>query len=354
MQLRTVRFLPSHPSRNVAHQIRVHLLLVNLGTPAEATPESVREFLQEFLSDPLVVDLPAWFWRPVLKHMVLRSRPERVAEAYRSIWSAEGSPLRVATGRMVEAVRRFAPEALTVSAVYRYGEPSLETAMAQLARESVDRIVVVPLFPQRTEATTGTVFQRVAEAAAHTGLTSRIEMKLIPAADAGYVAALAARWLEAMDDAPAEPEHLVVSFHGIPVRYNTREQRQYTTDCEATTRAFLQAVKWPESKATLAYQSKFGPEPWLKPGTASVINALAGRGIKHVGVITPGFLTEGLETLEEIGIRARHDFKARGGELFTLASAVEDHHALATSLVSLAIESPKVHGQVRGGAVCIA
>jgi ferrochelatase len=326
---------PDH--RRMSKRTRTHLLLVNLGTPRAATAESVKEFLGEFLSDPSVVDLPSWLWRPVLRFLVLRSRPERVAEAYRSIWNAEGSPLRVATERMVAAVQVHAPDTLTVSAAYRYGEPSLDSEMQRLSREHSGRIIVMPLFPQRTDATTGTVARRAREAAADARVSSRVHVRLIPPGDPGYINALAARWLEAMDSATQPPDHLVVSFHGIPVRYNTRERRQYVLDCEETTSAFLRAIRWPEARATLAYQSKFGPEPWLTPATAAVINELPGRGVRSVAVITPGFLTDGLETLEEIGIRAREKFEAKGGKVLIRVEAPEDHHTLASSLVRLAL-----------------
>jgi ferrochelatase len=326
---------PDH--RRMSTRTRTHLLLVNLGTPRAATAESVREFLAEFLSDPSVVDLPGWFWRPVLRLLVLRSRSERVAAAYRSIWNAEGSPLRVATERMVAAVQVHAPDTLTVSAAYRYGEPSLDSEMRRLSREHDGEIVVVPLFPQRTESTTGTVTQRAREAAARAHVLGRMYVRLLPPADPGYIDALAARWLEAMDSAAQPPDHLVVSFHGIPVRYNNRERRQYVLDCEETTSAFLRAVRWPEARATLAYQSKFGPEPWLTPATATVINELPGREVRSIAVITPGFLTDGLETLEEIGIRAREQFESKGGKMLIRVEAPEDHHALASSFVRLAL-----------------
>jgi len=324
-----------HPG--MANHLRPHLLLVNLGTPDAATPEAVRRFLLEFLSDPAVVDLPRWIWRPILRHFVLRSRPERVAEAYASIWTPEGSPLRVATERMVTAVQALAGDALSVSAAYRYGEPSLDSEIQRLSRSHHGPIVVVPLFPHRTEATTGTAIQRAREAAARAHVSDRLRPILIPPADPGYVEALADRWREAVAGLDQPLEHLVVSFHGIPVRYNRREGCRYTLDCEETMRALLDAIDWPPDRATLAYQSKFGPEPWLTPATAAVIDALPARGVRRVGVITPGFLTEGLETLEEIGIRARHDFVARGGTEFVLVGAVEDHPALAASLARLAL-----------------
>jgi ferrochelatase len=316
--------------------MRPHLLLVNLGTPTAPTPEAVREFLEEFLSDPSVVDLPRWLWRPILKTMVLRSRPERVAHQYASIWQPDGSPLRVATERIVVAVRAHAGERCTVSAAYRYGEPSLDTAMARLAREGAGPIIVVPLFPHRTDATTGTAFRRAREAAARAGIAGRLAERLIAPDDSGFVAANAAVWRETIVRAGAPPEHLVLSYHGIPVRYDRREGRTYTADCESTTRALLAALEWPADRATHAYQSKFGPEPWLTPATADVLAELPRRGIRRVAVITPGFLTDGLETIEEIGIRGRETFTEAGGESLLRVGAVEDQPAFIASLAELA------------------
>jgi ferrochelatase len=312
------------------------LLLVNLGTPDAPTPESVRAFLSEFLGDPAVVDLPRWIWRPILEKVVLRSRPHRVAEAYGLVWTEAGSPLRVATERMVEAVRARANGEFTVSSAYRYGEPSLHSEMRRIALEDGGPVIVVPLFPHRTDATTGTAFWRAREAAESAGIAHRHREALVAPADDGYIAALAARWRETLDACGEPPEHLVISFHGIPARYDRRERRQYTRDCEETAAAFLVTIDWPTSKATLAYQSKFGPEPWLTPATATVIEDLARRGTRRLAVVTPGFLTHGLETLEEIGIRGRESFLAAGGEELLLIGTVEDHPSMIESLVRLA------------------
>jgi ferrochelatase len=221
-----------------------------------------------------------------------------------------------------------------VSCAYRYGEPSLDTEMRRLAREHAGPVIVVPLFPQRTDATTGTAFKRAREAAARAGISGRYREALIAPADHGYVAALADRCRTALAGTPVD--HLVISFHGIPVRYNRRERGEYTRDCEATAHALLDALAWPAANATLAYQSKFGPEPWLTPATAPVIEALGRSGKRRVAVITPGFLTHGLETLEEIGIRARESFVAAGGGELLLVGTVEDHPAMIDSLVRLA------------------
>lgn len=320
----------------MADSARPHLLLVNLGTPAAPTPEAVRAFLTEFLGDPAVVDLPRWLWQPILKTFVLRSRPRRVAEMYESVWTDQGSPLRVATERMAYAARVLAGGDCTVSSAYRYGEPSLDTEMRRLAREHDGPVIVVPLFPHRTDATTGTAFKRAREAAGSAGIGDRYREALVAPDDDRYIAALAGRWRETLDRCGTPPEHLIVSFHGIPVRYDRRERRQYSRDCAETTAAFLAAIEWPSSRATLAYQSKFGPEPWLKPATATLVQDLGRRGVRHLAIVTPGFLTDGLETLEEIGIRARESFLAAGGETLHLVGAVEDHPAMIDSLVRLA------------------
>lgn len=312
-----------------------HLVLVNLGTPQEPSPASVREFLDEFLSDPAVVDLPRWLWFPILHGMVLRKRPARVAELYQSIWSAGGSPLRVATEQIVAGVRERASGRFGVSAAYRYGEPSLDTVMHALAGEGARPVIVVPLFPHRTDATTGTAFRRARDAAERAGIADRLVEQLIHPADPRYVEAMAAQWRRAVAEADHEIDHLVVSFHGIPVRYDRREGGVYVRDCETTTRALLEAIGWPSDRATLAFQSKFGPEPWLKPATANVLEELPRRGVRRVAVITPGFLTEGLETIEEIGIRGRESFIEAGGTHFLRVGSVEAEPAFLDTLAAL-------------------
>ncbi len=318
---------------------RPHLLLVNLGTPEAPTPESVRVFLQEFLSDPAVVDLPKWLWKPVLEMIILKRRSHRVAEAFASIWRAEGSPLRVATERMVEAVRAQADGEFTVSSAYRYGQPSLPNEMRRLAAEGGGPVIVLPLYPHRTDATTATSFCHAQESAEHAGILDRYRQTLIAPDDEGFITALANRWQDLLDDAEHEPEHMVISYHGIPKRYDRREHRQYTRDCATTSEAFIKATGWPREKVTTAFQSKFGPEPWLTPATAAVINALPKRGITRVGVIAPGFMTDCLETLEEIGMRAREEFIEHGGHALYLARCVEDHPAMIQSLVQCIVGS---------------
>ncbi len=281
----------------------------------------MRAFLDEFLSDPMVVDYPRWLWRPILAR-ILRTRPARVAEQYRAIWTDEGSPLETGTRRICDGLAKKLELESEVRFVYRYGSPSLGEALAFSGE-----LRIVPLFPQRTGATTGTIEALVRDA----GVTNPI-LQLAPDA-AGYIEALADGFRRAAGASP--PEHLVVSFHGIPVRYDRKEGSRYRRDCETTHRALLSRLGWDGARATLSYQSRFGPEPWVGPNTAAVLAALARNGVKSLAVMTPGFVTDGLETLEEIGIRGKKVFEEAGGERFVLIPCVENHPAFVDALADL-------------------
>jgi len=297
------------------------VLLVNLGTTRAPEPEAVREFLAEFLSDPMVVDYPAWLWRPILSK-ILRSRPEKVAELYRAIWTEEGNPLERGTERIATALGRLL--GCEVRHAYRYGSPSLRERLGPT------RMTVVPLFPQRTGSTTGSIEFAIDGARG-------IEIRRIAPDDPGYIEAMGDLFHRSVGH--ESPEHFVVSFHGIPLRYDRREGGMYRADCERTFGALLKNIAWPKEKATLSYQSRFGPEPWLRPATSSVLARLGSSGMRSIAVATPGFITEGLETLEEIGIRGRRSFLGAGGKRFIRVPAVEAHPRFVESLAALVAET---------------
>lgn len=312
------------------------VVLVNLGTPASADPAAVKAFLAEFLSDQDVVDWPGWIWKPILRGIILRSRPSRVAELYKTIWTPEGSPLAAATNGIARELQKNLGDEFMVLTAYRYGTPSLTEVLQQADRVAgPDRkFPVIPLFPQRTCSTTGTI-QKTLQALAP-GLRSVPALTLIPPDDPDYIEALVARCREVLRRFDPLPEHLLISFHGIPARYDRREGGLYREDCRRTTQSLLRALGWPENGSTLAYQSKFGPEPWLKPSTAATILELPKRGIRRLLVTAPGFLTDGLETLEELGVRGKAAFRAEGGTGFALAPAPADHPGMIRCLARLA------------------
>ncbi len=311
-------------------------LVVNLGTPERPDADAVRAFLEEFLSDPDVVDFPRWFWQPVLRGIVLRRRPARVAELYRSIWEAGGSPLAVGTQRVADALAAQLGDAAEVRIAYRYGRPSLADELERALAEGEREIYLVPLFAHRTSSATGTILRLAAGIArenAARGGPARIRRALVAPDAPGFIEAQAARCEEAFAAAGARPGHLVVSFHGIPVRYDRREKGRYQADCRLTTDALLARLGWDPAQATLAYQSRFGPERWLAPATAALLAELPQRGVRSVAVVTPGFLTEGLETIEEIGAQGAETFHHAGGECFVRVPAVTDHPAFVDALV---------------------
>ncbi|MEM7310530.1 MAG: ferrochelatase [Planctomycetota bacterium] len=305
--------------------MRTEWILVNLGTPEAPTAEAVRAFLGEFLSDPMVVDFPQWLWRPILHGIVLRTRPPKVAEAYEAIWTPDGSPLAAATRRMVERAGELLGGRARVSLAYRYGKERVDRVVER-ALERADQVVVTHLFPQPTASSSGTVEVLVRDTAKRLGAEERVRLApLAPDAD-GYVAALAERVREAearFEDGRAD--HLVVSFHGIPERVDKREGSTYRGACERTYAALVAALERPADTATLAFQSKFGPGAWLSPATDQVLVERARAGLASVLIATPGFLTPGLETIEELGMRGREDFLAAGGRELRLADPPGDH-----------------------------
>ncbi|MCH7823165.1 MAG: ferrochelatase [Acidobacteria bacterium] len=311
------------------------LIIVNLGTPDAPTPEAVHKFLLEFLSDPSVIDLPGWLWQPILRRLVLRRRPRRVAKLYRSIWTAGGSPLEVGTRKIAAGIEEIAGDRFDVAWAYRYGDRSLHRTFSERVGTDTEA-VVLPLYAHRTSSTTGSVFLEADRVALALGVPANVRKVTLPADDPGFIDALADRCRVAWAEAGVEPEHLLLSYHGIPTRYDRRERKQYSADCLATTDALLRALDWDPGRATHCYQSKFGPEPWLKPTTAELFAELPRRGVRSLAVIAPGFLTDGLETIQEIGVRGRELFEEAGGDTFIRVDAPEDHPALLAALVRTA------------------
>lgn len=304
------------------------ILIVNLGTPEAPTAAALRSYLDEFLSDPCVVNLPRLLWWPILHGWILRTRPQKSAEAYARIWMSAGSPLLVHSRALAAALQqeltarlgRNLPLALGM----RYGQPSLGAALAELGK--VPRIVVLPLFPQYAGATIGSSVTRIKQ------LTSKtITCVESYAGYAGYIAALAASVREHWQ-ARGRAEKLLISFHGIPQRMVERGD-PYAQQCALTAERLAQSLNLPKSEWQLVFQSRFGRARWLQPYTENTLQQLAAAGTKTVDVICPGFAADCLETLEEISLRYAESFRTAGGnELRYIAALNErsDHvHALA-------------------------
>ena len=305
------------------------LLIVNLGTPEAPTPRAVRRYLAEFLHDHRVVQLTRWLWCPLLHFIILPLRGPKAAAKYASIWMPEGSPLAVHTRRLAGAVQDRLP-GWRVQDAMRYGEPSIGSRLQAWRAEGVQKVVVLPLYPQYSTTTTESVRDVVTREAR--GLDVRF-IEDYPV-DPGWVAAVVGS-IRSWRAEHGAGEHLLFSYHGLPQRL-ARNGDPYPQRCEASTRAIVQALGLRDGEWTLTYQSRFGKERWLEPATDATLQAMAARGVRRVDVVCPGFAVDCLETLEEIAMQNAELFHAAGGEALRYIPCLNDAPAHADALAALA------------------
>lgn len=280
------------------------VILVNLGSPTEPSPGAVRRFLAEFLSDPRVVDLPRWFWLPLLYCVILVTRPARVAKAYAKIWTAGGSPLTAISGRIARGVEQILRarhgNAVSVRLAMRYGEPALGRVVQGMLDEGLERLVILPLFPQYSGPTTASVHDALVRALASRRAIPEYAFIDDYATHPDYIAALAESvrrcWAEG-----GRPQRLMMSFHGLPQRF-VDQGDPYARRCEATAQSLAAALELTPEEWLLSYQSRFGTEPWLQPYSDETLRRWGRAGIHQVDVICPGFAADCLETLEEVAL----------------------------------------------------
>lgn len=303
------------------------VLLLQLGTPDAPTPKALRRYLRQFLSDRRVIDLPRPIWWAILNLVVLPRRPARSAYLYSRVWTAAGSPLLAtsrAQARGVQArLEARARGAVPVAVAMRYGQPSIASAVEALLARGVDRLIAVPMYPQYAGATTGSSLEELFRVLQRRRVVPPVHVVPPYPDDAGYVGAVAEGARRSLAALSAPPEHLVVSFHGIPARYVAMGD-PYQAQCELTFDALGHALAWPRERMTLAYQSRFGREPWLQPYTDETLRALRERGVRSVAVICPGFTADCLETLEEMGLTNRELFMREPGDRYHVIPCVND------------------------------
>ena len=298
---------------------KVGVLLINLGTPDAPEARAVRRYLAEFLSDPRVIEIPAIAWKPILHGIVLRTRPRKSAEAYNQIWTNEGSPLRVIAHRQAEALRARLP-GLSVHYAMRYGNPGIGAAIEKMVGEGCRRILAAPLYPQYCAATTATANDAVFAALARMRLQPALRTLPPYYDDPLYIDALADNLKRQLAKLDFQPERLLLSFHGMPVR--TLEQGDpYHCHCRKTGRLLGDALG---REVDIAFQSKFGRAKWLEPATDATLGAYPGQGVKRIAIAAPGFSADCIETLEELGILGRETFEHAGGERFALLDCLND------------------------------
>jgi ferrochelatase len=330
------------------------LLLINLGTPDEPTTPAVRRYLREFLGDPRVLDMNPVGRALLLHAVILPTRPAKSAAAYQTIWDAQrGSPLLYHSQDLAAGVAQKLGDTWQVELAMRYGNPSIESALDKLAAAKVDRIVVLPLFPQYATSSTGTAVARVMELASAKWTMPALDF--VPAFydDPGFLTAFAEVARPALD--AAQPDHILFSFHGLPMRQITKTDISgahcfqsatccdslanpncYRAQCFSTARTLAKRLGIPLEQYTICFQSRLGKTPWIQPFTDVELDRLAKEGKKRLAVLCPAFVADCLETLEEIGIRANEQFKAGGGESVTLVPSLNATPAWIDAVCAIA------------------
>ncbi|MBI5141602.1 MAG: ferrochelatase [Nitrospirae bacterium] len=318
---------------NLSGQItKTGILLANLGSPDEPTTAAVRRYLKEFLWDRRVVEMPRPLWWLILNGIILNTRPRRSAHAYKTVWTPEGAPLLAISKKQataLESVMRQKSEGLEVAVGMRYGSPSIRSGLEELRGKNCGRIVILPMYPQYSAATTASTFDAVADALKTWRHVPELRFITNFHDHPGYIAALAASVKTAWRN--GEPDKLIISFHGMPKRCIDLGD-PYHDECAATARLLAAKLGLPDGRWIMTFQSRFGRDEWLKPATDDTLRALARGGVKSVDVICPGFPADCLETLEEIAVQNRDFFHASGGERYRYIPALNDDPAFIDAL----------------------
>lgn len=332
-------FFAPEPAFTHGSAPRTAVLLCNLGTPDAPTPSAVRRYLAEFLSDRRVVEIPRLLWWLILHGVILRTRPAKSAKKYASIWTAEGSPLKVWTEKQAKLLFGYLGErghAVTVRYAMRYGNPSIASVLDELKAQGVTRVLILPLYPQYSGTTTASVVDAVCQWAQRTRNLPELRFVNRYHDDPGYILALAKRvedhWMS-----HGRPDKLVLSFHGVPKRTLTLGD-PYHCECLKTARLLGERLALRKDDVLVTFQSRLGRAEWLQPYTEPTLIALATQGVKRVDVLCPGFTSDCLETLEEIAQEAREAFLHAGGQEFNYLPCLNDQHAWIAALSAIAIQ----------------
>lgn len=316
---------------NQAMSASTAVLLTNLGTPDRLDVASVRRFLREFLSDPLVVRLPRALWLPLLYGIILPLRSSRTLEAYRRVWGDDGSPLLAIAERQREALQRQLLEHAHVELAMRYGNPSYLSVLRLLKQAGVEKLVVLPLYPQYSVTTTATSYKHLVATLRQLDWNPALEFIGYYPDHPDYIAALA-QSVRAQRQ-PGQ-RHLLMSFHGLP-QANVDRGDPYQKQCETTANLLAAELGLEPDDWSIGYQSRFGKQTWIQPYTSDVLESLVARGVREVDVICPGFSADCLETLDEIEVEYRNEFVELGGTEFSYIRALNDNDAHIDMMRSL-------------------
>jgi ferrochelatase len=304
---------------------KIGVLLANLGTPDAPTPKAVKRYLAEFLSDRRVVEIPPLLWQPILRGIILNTRPKKSAHAYEKVWTEDGSPLAAITAAQARSLQARLGEDVRVAHAMRYGNPAIAAQLAELKAQGCDRVLFAPLYPQYSGATTATAFDALAVALG--AMRWQPAVRTLPPyyADPVHIGALEYDISRQLAALPFAPEVLLLSFHGMPER-TLQLGDPYHCQCRKTARLVDAALRadWPNLRIETSFQSRFGRAKWLEPATDLVLAQEAAKGTKRLAIAAPGFSADCLETREELAIRGREQFVAAGGEDFGVLDCLND------------------------------
>ena len=316
------------PGQVPASAGRIGILLVNLGTPDATDYLSMRRYLKEFLSDPRVIEENRLKWWLVLNFIILTVRPGRKGRDYEKIWNRERneSPLKTTTRSQsdkLDEIFEKVDKRIRVDWAMRYGNPSIRSRLEALVEQDCERILVVPLYPQYSAATTATVCDEVFRSLRRMRFQPTLRIASPYYAEPAYIDALAASVNASLAKLSFKPDVIIASYHGMPEDYVAKGD-PYLKHCDETTALLRKKLKLDESRLLMTFQSRFGTAEWIKPYTDATVRSLAERGVKNIAVVTPGFSADCLETLEEIAMENAEIFRHAGGENFAAIPCLND------------------------------
>jgi ferrochelatase len=324
--------------------VKTGVLLINLGTPDAPTAKAVRPYLKEFLSDPRVVEIPRAIWWLILNGIILNVRPKKSAAKYASVWTSEGSPLRIHTEKQAALLQGYLGERtkapLVVDYAMRYGNPSVASVLRKLKEQNCQRILIVPMYPQYAASSTATAFDIVFDELRRMRNTPALRTIRNYHDHPGYIKALANNineyWMK-----HGRPDKLVMSFHGVP-RYTLEKGDPYHCECHKTARLLVRELGLKPDQYMLSFQSRFGKAEWIKPYTTATLVELGKQKTKRVDVVCPGFVADCLETLEEIAQEGKEDFQHAGGGEYHYIPCLNERNDWMHALTDLVMDN--LHG----------
>ena len=324
----------AEPAYSHGQPAKTAIIYCNLGTPQAPTAPALRRYLAEFLSDPRVVEIPRFLWLMILHGIILRVRPAKSAHKYASIWTSEGSPLKVWTEKQSLALQQlFDPHKVVVRYAMRYGSPAVPQVLDELKAQGVTRVLVLPAYPQYSGTTTASVFDAVYAWGMRTRNLPELRFINHYHDHPGYIEALAekirAHWAQ-----HGRAEQLVMSFHGVPER-TLQLGDPYHCECHKTARLLAQSLGLSKDEYKVCFQSRFGKAKWLEPYTEPTVRELARQGCRSVQIVCPGFVSDCLETLEEIALEVKAAFLEEGGEQFHYIECINDSPVWIQAMHSL-------------------